>query len=77
MTERDELTPSELSNKLALYQIVTTLITFFAGFVFVTIPLVIFSVESLPSTVDLCYTGYWLRFSSSQLQWTCTIWHLG
>lgn len=47
MTERDRLTPSELDKVLALYQSLLTLVTFFAGFVFVTIPLVIFSAEVL------------------------------
>ena len=45
MTERNKLTPSELDKVLALYQSLLTLVIFFAGFVFVTIPLVIFSAE--------------------------------
>lgn len=45
MTRRNKLTPSELDKLLAMYQSITTIITFFAGFVFVTIPLIIFSTE--------------------------------
>ena len=45
MTERNKLTPSELDKVLALYQSLITLVIFFAGFVFVTIPLVIFSAD--------------------------------
>ena len=45
MKERNKLTISELDTLLAMYQSLTTIFTFFAGFVFVTIPLVIFSVE--------------------------------
>lgn len=45
MTQRNKLTPSELDKLLATYQTITTIITFFAEFVFVTIPLIIFSTE--------------------------------
>jgi len=45
MTERNKLTPSELDKVLALYQSLITLVIFFAGFVFVTIPLIIFSAD--------------------------------
>lgn len=45
MSDREELTPNELDTFLALYQSFVTILTFFTGFVFVTIPLVIFSAE--------------------------------
>ena len=45
MKERDRLTPSGLDSLLAIYQSLITIIIFFAGFVFVTIPLVLFSVD--------------------------------
>ena len=45
MKERDKLTPSELNNVLSWFQSIFTIVVFFAGFVFVTIPLVIFSAE--------------------------------
>lgn len=45
MKKRDKLTPSELDRLLAIHQSVITIITFFAGFVFVTIPVVLFSVD--------------------------------
>lgn len=45
MSERNKLTLSELSTLLEMYQSLTAIFTFFAGFVFVTIPLVVFSAE--------------------------------
>jgi hypothetical protein len=49
MEKEDKLTPSELSRFVALYQSLMTIITFFAGFVFVTVPLIVFSADSLSS----------------------------
>ena len=48
MKKRDKLTPSELDTLLTMYQSMVTIFTFFAGFVFVTIPLIIFSAEISP-----------------------------
>ena len=62
MEKRDKLTPSELDKLVALYQSLVTIITFFAGFVFVTIPLVIFSTESLSSLYGRLIL-YWLLTS--------------
>jgi len=45
MKERSKLTPGELNNVLSWFQSIFTIVIFFAGFVFVTIPLVIFSAE--------------------------------
>lgn len=74
MTQRDKLTPSELGSKLAFYQIITTLITFFAGFVFVTIPLVIFSVEISPLYGRLLL--YWLLAALLIFTVTMDLYHL-
>ena len=45
MNENNSLTHDELDTFLALYQSLVTIITFVSGFVFVTIPLIIFSTE--------------------------------
>ena len=45
MKERNKLTAMELDRLLAIYQPIMAIVTFFAGFVFATIPVVIFSAE--------------------------------
>lgn len=45
MKKQEKLTPRELDTLLAMYQSILTIITFFTGFVFVTIPLIIFSTK--------------------------------
>jgi len=45
MKENNKFTASELNAMLSVYQSLITILTFFAGFVFVTIPFVIFSIE--------------------------------
>ena len=45
MKGRNKWTLSELDTFLSMYQSLVTIITFFAGFVFATIPLIIFSIE--------------------------------
>lgn len=61
MKKRDKLTLSELDTLPAMYQSLVTIFTFFAGFVFVTIPLVIFSTEILSIYGRLVL--YWLLIS--------------
>jgi len=46
MNKQDELTQSELDTMIGVYQSLLNIVVFFAGFVFVTIPLVIFSIET-------------------------------
>ncbi len=69
------LIPSELDKLLALYQSIQTIVVFIAGFVFVTIPIVIFSIDisSLYGRLVL----YWLLASLLIFTTVIDVYHSG